>query len=206
MKKKAAILILGACAAAMLAGCDEKLDVNKNTIALQRGGKVLEAAVEDFSQEYYDAEELESYIQKTVDDYTADHGKNSVSVTESRVEDKKAYLTLKYEDVEIFSDFTGIECFSGSIVQAQTEGYAFDTDFYAVEDGAVSKETVSADEVLKEDDLKVFIVKENSDIVVPGKVVYVSAQGTGVSAKDTVTVEPKENDTDESILVYVLYK
>ena len=70
----------------------------------------------------------------------------------------------------------------------------------------MSKETVSADEVLKEDDLKVFIVKENSDIVVPGKVVYVSAQGTGVSAKDTVTVEPKENDTDESILVYVLYK
>ena len=206
MKKKAAILILGTCAAAMLAGCDEKLDVNKNTIALQRGGKVLEAAVEDFSQDYYDAEELESYIQKTVDDYTADHGKNSVSVTESRVEDKKAYLTLKYEDVETFSDFTGIECFSGSIVQAQTEGYAFDTDFYAVEDGAVSKETVSADEVLKEDDLKVFIVKENSDIVVPGKVVYVSAQGTGVSAKDTVTVEPKENDTDESILVYVLYK
>ena len=53
-----------------------------------------------------------------MDDYTADHGKNSVSVTESRVEDKKAYLTLKYEDVEIFSDFTGIECFSGSIVQS----------------------------------------------------------------------------------------
>ncbi|MEI3340013.1 MAG: hypothetical protein V8R80_08805 [Eubacterium sp.] len=48
MKKKAAILILGACAAAMLAGCDEKLDVNKNTIALQRGGKVLEAAVRRF--------------------------------------------------------------------------------------------------------------------------------------------------------------
>ena len=66
----------------LMAACGTKLDVQENTIALQRNGKILEAAVETFDQSYYKEDELNSYIQNAVDDYTAEHGKKSVSVTE----------------------------------------------------------------------------------------------------------------------------
>ena len=190
----------------LMAACGTKLDVQENTIALQRNGKILEAAVETFDQSYYKEDELNSYIQNAVDDYTAEHGKKSVSVTESKVEEKKAYLTLQYENAETFQDFSGIECFSGSIVEAQAAGYDFDLDFYPVTEGKADKKSVKGSTLLKEDDLKVLIVKANSDLIVPGKIVYVSADGTEVTSEKQVNVTQKNQDTDEAVLVYVLYQ
>ncbi len=199
---------LGCCIgmSMLLGACGAKLDVQENTIALQRNGKILEAAVESFDQSYYDQEELNTYVQNVVDDYTAEHGKKSVSVTDSKVEEKKAYLTLQYENAETFSDFTGIECFNGSIVEAQSAGYDFDLDFYPVTDGKADTKTVKGSTLLDDDDLKVLIVKENSDLIVPGKIAYVSTEGTEVASEKQVNVTQKEQDTDEAVLVYVLYK
>ena len=206
MKKRMAAL--GCCIgmSMLLGACGAKLDVQENTIALQRNGKILEAAVESFDQSYYDQEELDTYVQNAVDDYTAEHRKKSVSVTDSKVEEKKAYLTLQYENAETFSDFTGIECFSGSIVEAQSAGYDFDLDFYPVTDGKADTKTVKGSTLLDDDDLKVLIVKENSDLIVPGKIAYVSTEGTEVTSEKQVNVTQKEQDTDEAVLVYVLYK
>lgn len=190
----------------LMAACGTKLDVQENTIALHRNGKILEAAVETFDQSYYKEDELNSYIQNAVDDYTAEHGKKSVSVTESKVEEKKAYLTLQYENAETFQDFSGIECFSGSIVEAQSAGYDFEQDFYPVTDGKADKKTVRGSSLLEDDDLKVLIVKENSDLIVPGKIAYVSTEGTEVTSEKQVNVTQKQQDTDESVLVYVLYR
>ena len=190
----------------LMAACGTKLDVQENTIALQRNGKILEADVENFDQSYYKEDELNSYIQNAVDDYTAEHGKKSVSVTESKVEEKKAYLTLQYENAETFQDFSGIECFSGSIVEAQSAGYDFEQDFYPVTDGKADKKTVRGSSLLEDDDLKVLIVKENSDLIVPGKIAYVSTEGTEVTSEKQVNVTQKQQDTDESVLVYVLYR
>lgn len=202
------MVALGCCIgmSMLLGACGAKLDVQENTIALQRNGKILEAAVESFDQSYYDQEELNTYVQNVVDDYTAEHGKKSVSVTDSKVEEKKAYLTLQYENAETFSDFTGIECFNGSIVEAQSAGYDFDLDFYPVTDGKADTKTVKGSTLLDDDDLKVLIVKENSDLIVPGKIAYVSTEGTKVASEKQVNVTQKEQDTDEAVLVYVLYK
>ncbi len=206
MKKR--MVALGCCIgmSMLLGACGAKLDVQENTIALQRNGKILEAAVESFDQSYYDQEELDTYVQNAVDDYTAEHGKKSVSVTDSKVEEKKAYLTLQYENAETFSDFTGIQCFSGSIVEAQSAGYDFDLDFYPVTDGKADTKAVKGSTLLDDDDLKVLIVKENSDLIVPGKIAYVSTEGTEVTSEKQVNVTQKEQDTDEAVLVYVLYK
>ncbi len=202
------MVALGCCIgmSMLLGACGAKLDVQENTIALQRNGKILEAAVESFDQSYYDQEELDTYVQNAVDDYTAEHGKKSVSVTDSKVEEKKAYLTLQYENAETFSDFTGIQCFSGSIVEAQSAGYDFDLDFYPVTDGKADTKAVKGSTLLDDDDLKVLIVKENSDLIVPGKIAYVSTEGTEVTSEKQVNVTQKEQDTDEAVLVYVLYK
>ena len=70
MKKRMAAL--GCCIgmSVLLGACGAKLDVQENTIALQKSGKVLEAAVESFDQSYYDEEELNTYVQKAVEAYT----------------------------------------------------------------------------------------------------------------------------------------
>ena len=120
---------------------------------------------------------------------------------------RKKFWTYKLvESMETFSDFSGVECFSGSIVEAQAAGYDFDLDFYPVTEGKADKKSVKGSTLLKEDDLKVLIVKANSDLIVPGKIVYVSADGTEVTSEKQVNVTQKKQDTDEAVLVYVLYQ
>lgn len=61
-------VIITAAAVGMLVfqGCGS-LKVDSNTISLQKNGRITEALVEDFSQDYYDEEELRSYIDSQVD-------------------------------------------------------------------------------------------------------------------------------------------
>lgn len=199
---------LGCCIgmSMLLGACGAKLDVQENTIALQRNGKILEAAVESFDQSYYDQEELNTYVQNAVDDYTAEHGKKSVSVTDSKVEEKKAYLTLQYENAETFSDFTGIECFNGSIVEAQSAGYDFDLDFYPVTDGKADTKTVKGSTLLDDDESESIVVKENSDLTFREKSHMFPQKARKWPSEKQVNVTQKEQDTDEAVLVYVLYK
>jgi len=91
-------------------------------------------------------------------------------------------------------------------VEAQSAGYDFEQDFYPVTDGKADKKTVRGSSLLEDDDLKVLIVKENSDLIVPGKIAYVSTEGTEVTSEKQVNVTQKQQDTDESVLVYVLYR
>ena len=45
--------------------------------------------------------------------------------------------------------FAGVECFSGSIVEAQAAGYDFDLDFYPVTEGKADKKSVKGSTLLK---------------------------------------------------------
>ncbi len=197
-------VIITAAAVGMLVfqGCGS-LKVDSNTISLQKNGRITEAIVEDFSQDYYDEEELRSYIDSQVDAFSAEDGRGQVKTSGYKVEDGKVHLNVRYEDADTYGAFNGVEIFCGTVVQAQAEGYKFDTDFVTVEDGKANG-TADTQTVLGDDELKALIVRENTDIIVPGTIQYVSAEGTQVTAKDTVTME-KKSDTSVAPLVYVIY-
>lgn len=218
MKLKKRCMVLCACAAAlsMLTACAGS-NVTENTVELKKNGKIIEYAIEDFSASYYDTEELQSYVEAQVDEWLAEND-GSIKISKSEVEEQTAYLTVEYDSADTFSDFSGEECFAGTIVQAQSGGYDFDVDFIKAadseqdEDSSVSVDEgegnteVSAKEVLQDDDLKVFIVKGSANIVVPGQIQYVSAEGTKIVDEHTVSVERIQGAQDTGVLVYVLYK
>lgn len=202
MKKRILILTLAAAGLGLMSGCGS-MDVDSNTISVEKNGKIMEGLVEDFSKDYYEEAELEAYINQAVDDYAATHKKGDVKVSDYRVEDQKAYLTLKYKNADSYGDFNGVDIFHGTVVEAQAEGYDFDTSFLKVEDGKTGART-DAKKVLEEEENKVFILHENMDIVVPGTILYVS-EGVEVTSKDTVKI-PKKEDTAVAQVVYVIYK
>ncbi|MCU6761563.1 Uncharacterised protein [uncultured Roseburia sp.] len=203
MKKPIIIVTLAAAGAFLLAGCGS-LKVDSNTISVQKNGKIMEGLVEDFSKEYYDEEELKAYIDQSVEDYAAENEKGDVKVSGYKVEDQKAYLTLKYKNTDSYGKFNGVDIFNGTIVKAQAEGYDFDASFTKVEDGE-AKGSADTKEVTSDDKLNVLILRENMNIIVPGTIQYVSADGVKVTAKDTVEIEQK-SDTAVAPVVYVIYK
>ncbi len=202
MKKPVIVALACVLGVEILAGCGAT-KAETNTLVLQKGGKLTEMIAEDFSKDYYDEEELKSFMDEAVDSYVADHEKGSVKMSGYKVEEGKAYLTLKYADAESYADFKGVDLFCGTVVQAQTEGYKFDTSFVSVEEGEV-KNTADAKEVLSADKSQVLILHENITVQVPGTIQYVSAEGTEVTAKDTVKIS-NEEEPDLAPVVYIIY-
>lgn len=214
MKKRLAFFCGTAVVCALSAGCGSA-DVTESTVELKKNGKIVEYAIEDFSESYYDADELQSYIDSTVKEWT-DANEGTVKVKRSEVEDGTACLTIQYDSAQTFSEFNGVECFAGSIVQAQTAGYDFDMDFVQVDskeqeenEGSVIEAeiqpVVSGDTVTEDDDLKVFILRDHVNIKVPGKIVYVSDH-VQIEDGNTVTADEDDGSAEHDVLLYVLYK
>ncbi|MCD8148419.1 MAG: hypothetical protein LUE92_02420 [Clostridiales bacterium] len=145
MKIKAAVLPLLAVSLCVLTSCGSTA-VTENTIELKKGGKVVEYIVEDFEASYYDADEMKSFIDTQVEAYLEDSD-GSIKVSKNKVEDEVAYVTITYDSADTYADFTGTVLYAGDVLQAQTAGYAFDTDFISADDAdaAVQDEDSSAD-------------------------------------------------------------
>lgn len=198
-----AILCMG-----LLSGCSKKTDVDTSTVFVEKKGHIVSVDVEALDKDYYDEAELESYITDHVAEYTEENGE-TIEKASFEAADGVAKLQMNYDSYEDYTDFNGIELYTGTVIKAQAEGYDFDTEFCSV-----SKKSKKADytlqkadkeEVLADDNNKIVIIKANVDVVVPGTVLYVSAKDTKVTGKDTVSITG-EGSNEEAALTYIIYK
>ncbi len=187
----------------LLSGCSQQTDVETSTVFIEKKGSVVSVDVEKFDKEYYEAEELENYIEKQVEEYGGKDG--GVEKSSFDVKDGKAKLKMRYDSYEDYANFNGIEFYSGSVVTAQAEGYDFDTEFYSVSENLKEQKAVDSEKVLEDDDNKIAIIKANVDVSVPGKILYVSKQDTKVTAEDTVSITG-EGANEEAALTYIIYQ
>ena len=192
MKKVISVSLICLLMTGLLSACGNSLTADRDTVYVQKKGKVICAAISEFDKEYYDAEELRKYIEERVQAYQEEHGKKSVGIEEFTVEDKVAKLYMKYEDCESYQDFNEVTLFSGTVPQALAAGFNFNTEFTEIKDS----------------DCKVVILSEKIDVKVDGTVQYISSDYTTIKSKDTVAIEvPQEaKDGSEMTLVYIVYK
>ena len=184
MKRLGCIGLTIMICAGMLAGCGSSLEADTNTVYVSKHGKVVSMDVEQLDQSYYDETELKEFVDSAVDEYNTENGKNSVKVDDLTV----AKLRMDYETVDDYTAFNGVELYEGKIVQALAAGYDFDTDFAGVDkDGSVTG--VTRGDILAQEDLKVVIIKANTDVKIDGKILYVSCDNVTVTGKDSVSIK-----------------
>ena len=150
-------------------------------------GVIESLDVEALDQSYYDETELKSHVDAEVEDYTAEHGKNAVEVESLKVEDGVAKLKMKYKTPEDYTTFNGIELYQGKVVASLAAGYVYDGEFARVEEGKVVGAATKQD-IYSEDDLKVAIIRANTDVKVNGEICYVSCQNVKLTGKDSVSI------------------
>lgn len=187
MKKITCMCLCILLGAGMLAGCGTSVSSEQNLVYVDKKGGVVSVDVEALDAGYYSEEELEAFIKEEVDSYTEEHGKGSVSLEELKVEDGKAKLTMKYKTAEDYTEFNGIELYQGKIVKALAAGYDFKSDFSKVEDGKVTG-SATTKEIYATEDLKVVIIKANTDVQVPGAICYISNENVKLTGNDTVSI------------------
>ena len=188
----------------LLSGCSKKADVETSTVFIEKKGNIVSVDVEALDRDYYDMDELESYITEHVTEYTDKNGE-TIEKESFVVADGQAKLMMKYDTCEDYTGFNGIELYNGTVVKARAAGYDFDTEFYSPEDDT---QKVGKDTVIAEDDNNVAIIRANVDVQVPGTILYVSVQeGTNaaVTGKNKVSITSGESG-EEAGLTYIVYK
>lgn len=207
MKKRISLCLIVVLTMTFLTACGGSLKADRNTVYVQKNGKITGAAVEEFNKDYYDEAELETYVEEQVQEYVAEHDKKSVKVSKFSVEEGMAKLNIKYAGYEDYAAFNGVEMFAGTVPQAMAAGYNFDDTFLEVVEGKLGNE-VDKSVITSSSEYKVVILNEKVDVKVDGTVVYVSADYTSIAAKDTVSIVLPEDaqDGEELALTYIIYK
>lgn len=182
--------------ATMLAGCGTSLEADDDLVYVDKKGAVTSIDVESLDENFYDADELQSFVDEEVADYNDENGKDSVKVESLTVEDGTAKLQMKYKTTEDYTTFNGIELYQGTVVASLADGYSYNGTFAKVEDGEVTG-TATKEEIYAEDDLKVVIIKANTDVEVAGKICYVSTENVKLTGNNTVSIRDGYSLTEE---------
>lgn len=192
--------------AVVSAGCGTVLEADRSTLYVNNKGAVTSLEVETFEEDYYDAEELEAFVNEAVDAYTAEKNKGAVKVEELSVNDNTAKLRMKYKTTEDYSEFNGIELYQGKVLETLEAGYTYDGDFVKVEDGEITGKATKMD-IYKEQGLKAVIIRANMDVKVDGKIHYISSENVSLTGEDSVSIGADKNGAFETeVYNYIIYK
>lgn len=186
--KKFGCMVLGLCLCmGLLAGCGTTVEGESSVVYVEKNGTVISLDVEELAQDYYDAEELESFVNDAVSEYTEEHGRSSVKVQELTVEEGTARLQMQYKTADDYSAFNGIELYQGKVIDSLAAGYVFEGEFARVEDGKVIG-AATKQEIYAEDDLKVVIIRANTDVQVDGEICFVSCENVELTGNSSVSI------------------
>jgi hypothetical protein len=176
-------------------GCSLKpFDAETNTIYVKKDGSIMQALIEDFSESYYNATELEDLINETVNTYN--EGSEKVKVEKYKVINNIAKLITSYSSSIDYAKFNEVEFFFGSISDAKSEGYDFDQDFISIEE----KNTVGSETIKSLSQYKVIIFEEDVQLKTDSKILYLSNNAELVDSKTAKLAEEAEG------LAYIVYE
>ena len=95
MNKKLSMLLPVIATCGLLAGCGTDYYTKDSTVFVAKNGSVVSTDVEDFDTAAYKQDDLQSYVDKSIDDYNKKND-GSVKLKKLTVEKKKASLTMSY--------------------------------------------------------------------------------------------------------------
>lgn len=186
--KRCVCMALGVCmCAGLLTGCGTSLEGDTSVVYVEKNGTILSLDVEQFDEDYYDAEELTDFVNEEVSAYTQENGNSSVKMEELTVDGGTARLQMKYKTADDYSAFNGIELYQGKVIDALAAGYVFEGDFASVEEGKVTG-AASKQDIYQEQDLKVVVIRANTDVRVEGEICYVSCENVELTGTDSVSI------------------
>lgn len=181
----------------ILTGCSKDIeltekDIDKNTLVIREDGSLQVAQVDLFDQDYYDLTEFEGFMDKEINTYNTKHGDKSVVFNSISENAKKVVVILSYKSMEDYTTFNNIE---GQLINAVDIGQ----DKKDLPEEFMDKKgnIIPTADIIHNDDYKIFSIKENTDIIIDGKVLYYY----NANYIDSSTIK-----SDGEEVSYVIYK
>lgn len=190
MKKIRLLLAVGVLAG-LLGACGMLgTAVDTTTVSFDKNGKVTETIVEDFSQPYYDVEELKSDISAEIASYNSSVGDEAITLGEVELSDEKQIrVEIEFKSYADYKAFNEKELFWGTVADAYGAGY----EFTSMRDVNLEGVVLSAADVLEKGDMHMVILDEAQQVIVPGKICYISDGVSVIEEKRAVNLNEGQN-------------
>ncbi len=153
--------------------------------------------------EVHDAstDEVKAFIKEAIKGYNKEHKGRNVRLERIDEDDGIVYVRSYYRSAAVYAEFTELECFAGSLEDAEAGGYEISEVYAAVKDGKKGK-VVNIDEVVADREALCLIVGQNIRVVLPREPAYVTDNATTVDG-NVVTINTGDDDAPcSTIAVY----
>ena len=176
-------------------GCGEPEVIDSNTIQVQKDGSITDVIVDDFDQNLYSIDELQSMTEDEIAQYETTDGAGKITLDSIEMVEDKLHVTMTFAGYADYAAYNDTDIFVGTLADAYNAGYSLDISMISAKD---------TNTVLVKDDLmqmglsKVIITDYDGIIRCPNKILYYN-QGTSQIDKKHVSGTAGE-------LTYVIYK
>lgn len=167
-----ALLLLGLFAFAACSNKEKNLNADEitvNTILAKANGMLQVAIVEDFDKPYYNVEELKEFVKKEIEAYSKKAGDGKVKLDEIKQRGNKVIMLMTYSGMDQYTAFNKVTAayFNSGIEDLKLALPATLKN--------TSNESITATkEVIQTAGYKVLVLNEPYEIIVEGKVKYIS--------------------------------
>lgn len=175
------ILFLMSFLLLLLVGCGKTPE--ETTVSISKKGVITQTIVEEWDQANYDEAEFEADIEAQIEEY----GTELVSLKSCEVKKNVITVVMEYATAADYAAFNGVQCFDGTIAEADAAGLIMNGTYYDTE----GKET-SQHKVLEDSTERVLILNEPVAVEVPGAIVYVK-DGVELLGKKKARITGQEN-------------
>lgn len=180
-----------------IAGCSSLELADANTISVQKNGSIKQTIVEQFERSYYDVDELSEMAQEKIDQFN--NGTENIVCDSIKTKDGKIIVEITYQTGTDYADFNNRELFSGTVEEAEAEGYSL--KHAVAQDGSDINEEQLAE--IAQNHVLIVQTKEGEelDVKVYDKILYTSGNVILSGKKDAyITAE------GEDMLSYVIFQ
>ena len=210
--QKVKALLLALAISCGLVGCGQESVPDVSSVTIRKDGTIAHQIVGNFEQNYYELDGLETLASDRVAEYCADNGENSVTLSSVEEKDGKVLIQLNYASDRDYSDFNHRELYVGKLSEADVHGYQLKNVTFVTAKG----ESVGFDLIEDQAGKRVVVIatKPSEELVVNtnGKVLYINQSAEGGpdvsfdSNKSVHITYPANEDTDESVLSYIVFE
>lgn len=194
MKRPA--MLLGLSIMCVAAGCGTTGAADRDTIKIGKEGSITETVRETFEEEYYNIDELKSYITDALDSYNQGLTTDSIVLEKCALKRNIAEVVLTYAGAEDYTAFNNMNLFVGSLSELEDSEYHAGVNLEDRKGNAVSLSHVIA----AGDFYQAVVVTQDCEVEVSGKILYVS-EGVEVNSGKLANVI-----LEDEACAYIIYK
>ncbi len=179
-----AVCLLSGCSMLdQVVGTDSWKEWTPTATTLEIGGDntVRETIIDTLDQTWYTGNELQDMVARSMNEYNSSHAPDSLQVTSYSDTEGQVKIVLVYRTPEDYAAYNNVPFCSGSMLDAQMQGFLFDESFLSVSDSRIGS-TVEPEEAISHKEYNVVISDGKHTVKVPGEIRYLSVGGQLVNS------------------------